>query len=82
MRLSKLLPLSAILLLGLAGCKDQEVRAKLNSWTTQLNAWHVKVYTSLCELEKLQNLDTTKRLCPGGPGDPGGAPPPPPPFGA
>jgi hypothetical protein len=71
-----LVPVIALLSVGLVACKDPKVR----EWIPQAHAWHSKVYTSLCSVEQSINLPTGQRLCPAGPGDPGGAPPPPPAF--
>ena len=75
-----LYPLGLVATLALGGCKDTELRGVLKPWFQEEHDWHMKVFTAICQLEEKAAIEIPKRLCPGGPGEPGGRPPAPPVF--
>ncbi len=80
MRGRKLIPLAALLLVGLAGCKDTELRAELRDWFDRpdgLHDWQTRVQNSLCHLEAQVGIPVAERSCPGGIPDPTVPPDPP-----
>ena len=60
---------------GLAtGCKDQKLRDYLAK-NGPMEVWEVKIQEAICQLEEnTTGLQTSKRICPGGP--PSITPPP------
>lgn len=76
------IPLGLVLMLAACGkpAKDTELRAVLKPWLQEEYQWHLKVFTAICQLEEKAMIDIPKRLCPNGPGEPGGKPPAPPAF--
>lgn len=80
----RLLPVAAVLLLGLAGCKDEALRNATRAAINEDRAYILKEGNAICQLEALARgagwtVDDTKALCPAGATDPPGAPPPLPP---
>ncbi len=79
-RLAPLVMLVAVL--SACQTKDQVGRDTLVSWGKQMHAWELRVYKSICELEKRATppIADADRLCPTGDTDPGSGPPKPPAF--